>query len=258
MLERLNPAVRKFPHELVVWEIRRVLTEARVSGLGGPVERAVEEAVLRWASPSLRGVINATGVVLHTNLGRAPLGAVDAIPGYSNLEYDLSTGRRGKRDSHLDALLRKLLGAAAIVVNNGAAALYLALRELAADGEVIVSRGELIEIGDGFRIPDVMRSSGARLCEVGTTNRTRIEDYRDAITERTRLILRVHPSNFHMSGFTGRPALRELADLAREAKIPLHEDLGSGCVVDLTTFGVRGTAGSGESAVRGESGFIQW
>ena len=239
VLDRLAPAVLRFPHDLVVGEIRRLLAEARVSPLTEPIEALVETAVLCWAAPSLRGVINATGVVLHTNLGRAPLGDIDAIPGYSNLEYDLTTGRRGKRDAHLDSLLHKLLGASAIVVNNGAAALYLALRELAADGEVIVSRGELIEIGDGFRIPDIMRSSGARLCEVGTTNRTRIEDYREAITERTRLILRVHPSNFKMTGFTGRPALRELAALAEEANIPLHEDLGSGCLEDLTPFGIR-------------------
>ncbi len=239
VLERLPPAARRFPHDLAVFEIRRILAEARTTPLSAPIEDTVATALSRWTTPSLQGVINATGVVLHTNLGRAPLGPASPIPGYSNLEYDLKTGRRGKRDTHLDALLQKLLGAPAVVVNNGAAALYLALRELAAEGEVIVSRGELIEIGDGFRIPDIMTSSGAKLREVGTTNRTRIEDYREAINQNTRLILRVHPSNFQMTGFTGRPTLRELAALARESGVPLHEDLGSGCLVDLSPFGIR-------------------
>ena len=202
------------------------------------IEDAVQAALLRWEAPSLRHVINATGVVLHTNLGRAPLGSPSSLSRYTNLEYDLATGKRGRRDTHLDSALYQLLNAPAIAVNNGAAALYLALHELAPDGEVLVSRGELIEIGDGFRIPDIMRHSGAALREVGTTNRTRIEDYRNAITPHTRLILRVHPSNFHITGFTGKPSLPELVDLARSAKLPLHEDLGSGCVVDLSTFGI--------------------
>ncbi len=240
MLERLSAAALRFPHALVVSEIRRALAAARESSsLAENLEASIEQGLFRWADSSLRPVINATGVVLHTNLGRAPLGAMQPIPGYSNLEYDLTSGRRGKRDSHLAGLLFHLLNAPAIAVNNGAAALYLALHELAADGEVIVSRGELIEIGDGFRIPDIMRRSGAILKEVGTTNKTRIEDYREAISDRTRLILRVHPSNFHMSGFTGKPGLAELASLAKQAKIPLHEDLGSGCLVDLSAYGIR-------------------
>ena len=240
ILERLSAPALRFPHDLVVSEIRRTLSTARKNGVPAQaLEAQVEEALFRWADSSLRPVINATGVVLHTNLGRAPLGEMRSIAGYSNLEYDIAAGRRGKRDTHLAGLLFHLLNASAIAVNNGAAALYLALHELAAEGEVIVSRGELIEIGDGFRIPDIMRRSGAILKEVGTTNKTRIEDYREAISDRTRLILRVHPSNFHMSGFTGKPALAELASLAKQAKIPLHEDLGSGCLVDLSAYGIR-------------------
>ena len=240
ILERLSAPALRFPHDLVVSEIRRTLSTARKNGVPAQaLEAQVEEALFRWADSSLRPVINATGVVLHTNLGRAPLGEMRSIAGYSNLEYDIAAGRRGKRDTHLAGLLFHLLNASAIAVNNGAAALYLALHELAAEGEVIVSRGELIEIGDGFRIPDIMRRSGAILKEVGTTNKTRIEDYREAISDRTRLILRVHPSNFHMSGFTGKPALVELASLAKQAKIPLHEDLGSGCLVDLSAYGIR-------------------
>jgi L-seryl-tRNA(Ser) seleniumtransferase len=176
--------------------------------------------------------------VLHTNLGRAPLGPLNPVAGYSNLEYDLATGKRGKRDAHTSGLLERLLGAPGIVVNNNAAAILLALNELAAGGEVIVSRGELIEIGDGFRIPEIMARSGAVLREVGTTNRTHLDDYRAAIGERTRLLLRVHPSNFRMTGFTARPELRELAALGKQRGIPVYEDLGSGCMADLRAFGI--------------------
>ncbi len=233
----------RFPHKLVVAEARRVLAIYREEIRAGlPPAQTVEEAVARsleaLAAPSLRPVINATGVVLHTNLGRAPLGGAARIPGYSNLEYDLATGRRGKRDTHIAALFDRLLGVPAIAVNNNAAAVFLALHELAAGGEAIVSRGELIEIGDGFRIPDIMQRSGAVLREVGTTNRTHIGDYRDAITERTRLIMRVHPSNFHIEGFTSKPGLEELSTLARERGIPFYEDLGSGCLVDLRPYGI--------------------
>ena len=158
--------------------------------------------------------------------------------GYSNLEYDLATGKRGKRDQHWTPLLNHLLDRPSIVVNNNAAAVFLVLHELAAGFEVVISRGELIEIGDGFRIPEIMQRSGVILREVGSTNRTRIEDYRNAITDRTRLILRVHPSNFHVSGFTGRPSLKELSTLGRESGIPVYEDLGSGCLVDLQSLGI--------------------
>ena len=234
----------RFPRRLIVDEVRRVLETIREeirAGLysnSGSVETRVEENLAKLEAPSLRRVINATGVVLHTNLGRAPLVEFQPLAGYSNLEYDVVKGARGKRDVHTAALLERLIGAPGIAVNNNAAAIYLALNELAAGFEVIVSRGELIEIGDGFRIPDIMQRSGAVLREIGTTNRTRIEDYREAINERTRLLLRVHPSNFRMEGFTARPELRELVALGAERGIPVYEDLGSGCVADLRAFGI--------------------
>ncbi|MEO8128727.1 MAG: L-seryl-tRNA(Sec) selenium transferase, partial [Bryobacteraceae bacterium] len=200
LLTRLGPQIAIYPRSLVVDEIRRALTSARQNLRTSGLEQAVLDGLAELAKPSLRRVINATGVVLHTNLGRAPLPPFQPISGYSNLEYDLATGKRGKRDVHLTALLQRLLGCSAIVVNNNASAVYLALHELAAGQEVVVSRGELIEIGDGFRIPDIMERSGAILREVGTTNKTNLNDYRNAINERTRLILRVHPSNFHVEG----------------------------------------------------------
>jgi L-seryl-tRNA(Ser) seleniumtransferase len=235
----------RFPRRLIVDEVRRVLETIREEIRSGDklsnsdsIEARVEENLARLETPSLRRVINATGVVLHTNLGRAPLAEFQPLAGYSNLEYDLAQGSRGKRDVHTAGLLERLVGKPGIAVNNNAAAIYLALNELAAGFEVIVSRGELIEIGDGFRIPDIMQRSGAVLREVGTTNRTRIEDYRDAINERTRLLLRVHPSNFRIEGFTARPDLRELAALGAERNIPVYEDLGSGCVADLRAYGI--------------------
>ena len=237
------PSFARFPRALVVSEVRRAIDAARAEILSGnpgdpDIASRVERALASFERPSLRPVINATGVVLHTNLGRAALGPHSIVGGYSNLEYDVPAGRRGKRDVHTASLLERLVGAPGIAVNNNAAAVFLALHELAADGEVIVSRGELIEIGDGFRIPDIMARSGAVLREVGTTNRTRIDDYRAAISDRTRLLMRVHPSNFRISGFTARPELRELAALGRERGIPVYEDLGSGCVVDLRAFGI--------------------
>lgn len=230
-LGRLERLTSLYPRALVTEEVRRAIERARAAIRAGrepePVEAVVERALARLDTPSQRPVINATGVVLHTNLGRAPLDR------YVNLEYDLAAGHRGKRDAHIAPLIERLFGAPGIAVNNNAAAVYLALRELAAGGEVIVSRGELIEIGDGFRIPDIMEQSGAVLREVGTTNRTTVEDYRAAVNDRTRLLLRVHPSNFRIVGFTARPAVRELAALAREAGVPLYEDLGSGCVMEV-------------------------
>jgi L-seryl-tRNA(Ser) seleniumtransferase len=229
---------------LIVEEVRRVLEKTREDLRAGrqansaAIEKRVERNLARLEEPSLRRVINATGVVLHTNLGRAPMAPFEPLAGYSNLEYDLGAGRRGKRDVHAAELIERLTGAPGIAVNNNAAAIYLALNELAAGFEVVVSRGELIEIGDGFRIPEIMQSSGALLREVGTTNRTHIDDYREAINERTRLLLRVHPSNFRMEGFTARPELRELVALAKNRGVPLYEDLGSGCVADLRAFGV--------------------
>jgi L-seryl-tRNA(Ser) seleniumtransferase len=244
VLSRLDALLARYPRALVVEEARRVLEARRAgirAGIGADessIETEIEWALDRLARPSLRRVINATGVVLHTNLGRAPLGPQQAIAGYSNIEYDLAAGKRGKRDTHVGELLDRLLGCPAIAVNNNAAAIYLALNELAAGHEVIVSRGELVEIGDGFRIPEIMARSGAVLREVGTTNRTGIQDYRDAINESTRLLLRVHPSNFRIQGFTARPGLGELVAVGRERGIPVYEDLGSGCVVDLRPFGV--------------------
>lgn len=225
ILERLRP--------VTVAHIRRALDEARAALRSGntpesSIEATVEASMAELLRPSLRRVVNATGVVLHTNLGRAPL-----ADGYSNLEYDLATGRRGHRDIHTGKLLEAILGRPAIVVNNNAAALFLILNELASGGEAVVSRGELIEIGDGFRIPEIMARSGAALREVGATNRTHINDYRDAINQRTRVLLRVHPSNFKITGFTARPQLNELVQLGRERGIPVYEDLGSGCIVDL-------------------------
>jgi L-seryl-tRNA(Ser) seleniumtransferase len=245
VLAALDHLEGRFPRALVVEEVRRVLEKTREEIRAGrhansiSIEKRVERNLARLETPSLRRVINATGVVLHTNLGRAPLAPFEPLLGYSNLEYDLAAGRRGKRDVHASELIERLTGAPGIAVNNNAAAIYLALNELAAGFEVAVSRGELIEIGDGFRIPEIMQRSGALLREVGTTNRTHIDDYREAINERTRLLLRVHPSNFRMEGFTARPELRELVALAKDRGVPLYEDLGSGCVADLRAFGVK-------------------
>ena len=241
---------------LVIQVLRSVLAELRgevtaqiatddLALTPAGIEARVLASIETLLAPSFRRVINATGVVLHTNLGRAPLAssAVAAIAEsavrYSNLEYDISSGGRGKREVHTSHLFAELAGAeATIVVNNNAAAVFLILNTLAKGAEVIVSRGELIEIGDGFRIPDIMSESGAILREVGTTNRTRIRDYERAVNERTRLLLRVHPSNFRISGFTERASLGELVALGRRAQLPVYEDLGSGCVVDLSGQGI--------------------
>jgi L-seryl-tRNA(Ser) seleniumtransferase len=252
-----------------------------LSGLSDAVERQLRQSL----SYSLLPLVNATGVILHTNLGRSPLAAAaldhirDTSNAYSNLEFDLATGERGKRDVHVDRLFQRLLsdhvgtdevvrlrsgrapaaqgsdrGSAAnstaispaistIVVNNNAAAVLLALNSLAEGGEVIVSRGELVEIGGSFRIPDVMSKSNATLREVGTTNRTRLADYENAIGERTRLLLRVHRSNFEITGFTEQPALDELVALARRRNLPLMEDLGSGALFDTRSVGITGEPG---------------
>ena len=212
--------------------------------LAGDIERRLNMKFDMRRQSRTQRVINATGVTLHTNLGRAPLSrraieAVNEAAGYCNLEYDLETGRRGKRGSGLEAMLRELTGCeAAAVVNNCAAAVLITLNTLAEGGEVLVSRGELIEIGGSFRIPDVIAKSGARIREVGTTNRTRLSDYEKAINENTRVILRAHPSNYRIVGFTEKPALEDLANLARERELPMFEDLGSGCLVDLNRIGI--------------------
>ena len=239
-----DPRLAELPRELALSVVRAALALSREEILAGrdpgdPIELALAEA-LRARRPSLRRVINASGVIAHTNLGRAPLPAaaiervVDVGTGYSNLEFELDSGRRGSRQSHLEAILTRVTGAeAALVVNNGAAAVMLALAALAEGREVLVSRGELIEIGDGFRIPDVLERSGARLVEVGTTNRTRAADYVAAIGSQTALLLRVHQSNFRVVGFTEQPTLAELATVARDAAIPLVDDLGSGVLKPL-------------------------
>jgi L-seryl-tRNA(Ser) seleniumtransferase len=222
------------------------------SGASGPataeeaatlIERGASER-LRALASSLRRVINATGVIVHTNLGRAPLtdAAIERVgalaAGYTNLEYDLECGSRGARDVHAEALLCRLTGAeAAVVANNNAAATLLVLAALCRDREVLVSRGELVEIGGGFRVPDVMAQSGARLVEVGTTNRTRVADYALAIGERTGAILRVHPSNFRMDGFTERASLEELVALGHRFEVPVIEDLGSGRLTEIAADG---------------------
>lgn len=202
---------------------------------GASIEAHATTQLKTSSAPSLTPVINATGVIVHTNLGRAPLArvaverAAEVAAGYSNLEYDLGAGTRGSRHVHAERLLCALTGAeAAVVTSNNAAATMLVLATLAVGREVIVSRGELVEIGGGFRVPDIMAQSGAILREVGTTNRTRVSDYAAAISDRTALILRVHPSNFRIEGFTERPALADLASLAHRFNLPLFEDLGSG------------------------------
>jgi L-seryl-tRNA(Ser) seleniumtransferase len=243
LIEKLTPPALRLPQRLLTDEARAVIDEARRSLLRGaeaeePLERTLETRLAEWLTPSLRRVVNATGVILHTNLGRAPLANFEIPAGYTNLEFDLATGRRSRRDAHTGKLLAAIVGKPAIIVNNNAAALFLILNELASGGEAIISRGELIEIGEGFRIPEIMQRSGAILREVGATNRTTVEDYREAISANTRLILRVHPSNFRMTGFTGRPRLADLAQLGRERTIPVYEDLGSGCLVDLRPHGI--------------------
>jgi L-seryl-tRNA(Ser) seleniumtransferase len=218
----------------------RAREEIRVGADPGDLNARLRDELSRTRRPRLRRVLNATGVIVHTNLGRAPLAEealarlAEVARGYSNLEYDLSAGARGSRQDHVADILRRLTGAeAALVVNNNAAAVLLALAALAEGREVLVSRGELIEIGDGFRIPDVLARSGARLHEVGTTNRTRAADYERAIGDQTALILRVHQSNFRVVGFAELPPLRRLAQVAQSHGLPLVDDLGSGVLVEL-------------------------
>jgi L-seryl-tRNA(Ser) seleniumtransferase len=245
----------RFNYEMVKRVLNEALRELRDDLVNG---RADEQAcsseslagrTLRIAaqrlSPTLLPVINATGVVVHTNLGRSPLSdhvasrIALAATAYSNLEYDLQEGHRGERNSHLRDIMRELTGAESVLaVNNNAAAVLLALSSLALGKEVIVSRGELIEIGGSFRVPDVMSRSGAILREVGTTNRTHPKDYRDAVNENTALILKVHTSNYRIVGFTRELTLQEIADLGRETGIPTMMDLGSGCLLDLSAYGL--------------------
>jgi L-seryl-tRNA(Ser) seleniumtransferase len=242
-LPSVDELVRGVEDPLAVAAARTVLERAREeirAGVRpGDLRALLAEELASTRRPSLRRVLNATGVLVHTNLGRAPLAdaaldRVREVAAYSNLEYDLTTGSRGSRQDHLAPLVRRLTGGeAALVVNNNAAAVLLALAALAEGREVLVSRGELIEIGDGFRIPDVLARSGARLREVGTTNRTRAADYEAAIGPETALLLRVHQSNFRVVGFTAQPRVDELAAVARRHGLPLVDDLGSGALVEV-------------------------
>ena len=248
--ELIAPLAARHGHDAVVAIARTVLDEYRgeVERTGSAPAQPPAEVVVERAQAlrrSLRRAINATGIVIHTNLGRAPLSEAtieamaEAGRGYSNLEFDLESGERGSRHTHLDGLLRRITGAeAAIAVNNNASALLLALSALAQGGEVIISRGQMVEIGGGFRIPDVMRQSGATLVEVGTTNRTYTRDYAEAITERTVALLRVHSSNFRVVGFTESAPLIELGSLARERGLLLLDDIGSGALLDTRPYGM--------------------
>jgi len=276
MLRRAGLAelIRRAGRETAREGLREVLSELRreLRGVNGTApapdpERLADEAerrlrarLARRDQALTRRVVNATGVVLHTNLGRAPLSraALAAITevaaDYCALEYDLGAGRRGQRGAGLEAVLRRMFNCeAAAVVNNCAAAVLLVLNTLAEGGEVIVSRGELIEIGGSFRIPEVIAKSGARLREVGTTNRTRLADYERAITAETRVILRAHPSNYRIVGFTERPAPADLARVAATHSLPLFEDLGSGCLIDLSAWGVGGEPTVGQALEAGAS-----
>lgn len=258
-VDRLLQALRsalgtELPHDLLLTAARAELQAARVALCGGEASyagslealaAAAAQRVTQQLRPSLRPLINATGVLLQTNLGRAPLSSqalaamVQVGGGYTNLEYDLAQGQRGSRSTHLEALLTQLTGAeAALAVNNNAAAIYLVLLAFAPGREVLISRGQAVEIGGGFRIPDVLRQSGALLVEVGTTNRTYVHDYAAALSERTALLMRVHSSNFRIVGFVHEPSLAELAQLAHTHGIPLLDDLGSGTLLPTTPFGL--------------------
>ena len=250
--EPVQELVATYSHEAVVNIIRRHLDEIRNSLSGGDpvpdlfqiVENVCMEASRQWTAGPRR-VINATGVVLHTNLGRAPLSKLalqamnDAASGYSDLEFELHRGQRGSRQAHVNSLITQVSGAeAALVVNNNASAVMLGLAALARDKEVIVSRGEAVEIGGGFRIPGVLAQSGARLVEVGATNRTYVSDYESAISEETGAILKVHASNFRITGFTHSAEVAELVALGMERNLPVLHDLGSGCLLDVSRFGL--------------------
>jgi L-seryl-tRNA(Ser) seleniumtransferase len=243
---------QKYGHTVVVEAIRAGLDAARAAiraGNEAPMPALllddIGELILRATRPTLVRVINATGVVLHTNLGRAPLSEdarramQEAALSYTNLEYDLDAGERGSRYVHAEELLKRLTGAeAALVLNNNAAAVMFILRAFAEGKEVVISRGQLVEIGGGFRVPDVLRQSGARMVEVGTTNRTRVEDYANGITENTSLLLRVHTSNFRIVGFTAGVSLERLSALGHERGLLVADDLGSGALVDTAAFGL--------------------
>ncbi len=243
----------KYSRRHVLQSVREVIDSYRQAIISGKIENAgyhviheeIHKKLEDLAEYNLKNVINATGIVIHTNLGRSVLSEAvmqhvkDIATGYSNLEYDIEKGVRGKRYSHIQSLTNQLTGAeSCLIVNNNAAAVFVCLNTIAKDREVIVSRGELVEIGGSFRIPDIMKSSGAILKEVGTTNKTHISDYEKALTEHTALLLRVHQSNFRMTGFTQNPSLEELVSISRKFNLPLMFDLGSGCLIDLKPYGI--------------------
>ena len=250
--ERIKKLEETYPHQLLVDLVRQRLEHERLAIAAGKpcpsndeIVESISVQLRELESPSLRPVINATGVILHTNLGRAPLSreaavAMDTVAkGYCNLEFDLDSGTRGSRHTHIEQILCQLTGAeAALVVNNNASAVLLGLTALAKRKEVIVSRGQAIEIGGSFRIPDVMRQSGTKLLEVGTTNCTYATDYEQAISPRTAALMRVHASNFQITGFTHSVTLEELITIGRRYGLPVLDDLGSGCFLDTTTFGL--------------------
>jgi L-seryl-tRNA(Ser) seleniumtransferase len=255
----LQPLLEQAPRSVVVDAIRRTIDQAREASIDAPRDEtawaaAIAGAVHAATQRSLRRVLNGTGVVLHTNLGRAPLAqvAVDAVmrvaSGFTNLEYDIHRGERGSRYIHCASLLRELTGAEdALVVNNCAAALVLVLNTFANGRDALVSRGELIEIGGSFRIPDIMAKSGARLSEVGTTNRTHLDDYRHALSAETGIVVKVHRSNFSLAGFVAEAAASEIGALAAEQRIPFLHDLGSGLLLSLDEYGLRGEPTAGEA-----------
>jgi len=264
-LEGVRRLLATAPRDLVTDVVRSVIEHARQAATPAPVDdaewvRAIEAALVQRQRSTLRRVINATGVVLHTNLGRAPLAtaALDAVrvvaQGFSTLEYDVATGARGSRHMHCTALLTELTGAEdALVVNNCAAALVLSLNTFADGRDAIISRGELVEIGGSFRVPDIMSKSGARLVEVGTTNRTHADDYRRALSPRTGAIVSVHRSNFTLEGFVASVPVRELVPIAAEGGVPLLHDFGSGLLLDLSPWGLTGEPSARDAVKAGAS-----
>jgi L-seryl-tRNA(Ser) seleniumtransferase len=254
LLGQADRLIRKFGRSLTVDALRTALDSARLRIKADPetapptsdsILAEAESRLLAWTRPTLRPVINATGVILHTNLGRAPLSQAairamaDAAANYTNLEFDVATGKRGSRLFHAEAVLQKLLYVdAALVVNNNASAVLLVLSALANRKRVIIPRSQLVEIGGGFRVPDVMKQSGAKLVEIGTTNKVRISDYKDALDEPTALVMRAHRSNFKIVGFTEEPELAKIVDVARKSGVPVVDDLGSGALTDTAKYGL--------------------
>ena len=253
LLQNATLLIERFGRPLTLDSLRLTLDETRARFKTDPetilpsIDNILDQAeshLSTWTSPTLLPVINATGVILHTNLGRAPLSSAtiqamnDVASNYSNLEYDLSKGKRGSRLIHAESILQKLTGAeAALVVNNNASALLLVLSALANKKRVIIARSQLVEIGGGFRVPDVMKQSGAKLVEVGTTNKVRVSDYKDALGAKTGLVMRAHRSNFKIVGFTEEPKLKDIVDVAHDADVIVVDDLGSGALLDTANYG---------------------